>query len=422
MKPKNKFQKRIVEASKKLPKITNAQIKWAYKNCIEHIGHKSKKSIVTCLECGHKWKDKTNKEHCSCPHCNTHLKIEETRKRTFMDYEYMCIVTACEGFQVLRFIYVECNMKVGKEADYYYTEAVQWWIAPNGKTATMARLKQMGFYSFRWNLYSDLEIRPEKPLYNVTPTAVYPRQKLIPEIVRSGYNKEFYKLTPFDLLHFLLSNSRAETLLKARQISLVQYFAYHTSKNIQDYWPSIKICMRNKFCIEDVQMWCDYIDLLRFFEKDLHSTKYVCPIDLHTEHDRYVRKRREYQKRVDEEEARRKALEDEAFFKETKSRFFGVEFSDGLLTIRVLESVQEIMQEGDAMKHCLFTNNYHLKTDSLILSACIDNKRIETIELSISELKILQSQGVSNKITEYHNQILKLVEQNIPLIEKRLAA
>lgn len=70
--------------------------------------------------------------------------------------------------------------------------------------------------------------------------------------------------------------------------------------------------------------------------------------------------------------------------------------------------------------HCV--GSYHSKEDSLILSACIDGKRVETIEVSISQLKVIQSRGVSNKNTKYHNQIINLVESNISQIEGRLVA
>nr|WP_080904111.1 PcfJ domain-containing protein [Parabacteroides sp. Marseille-P3160] len=70
--------------------------------------------------------------------------------------------------------------------------------------------------------------------------------------------------------------------------------------------------------------------------------------------------------------------------------------------------------------HCV--GGYYSKTDSLILSACIDGKKIETIEISLSKLQVIQSRGVCNKNTKYHNQIINLVENNIPLIESRLAA
>ena len=70
--------------------------------------------------------------------------------------------------------------------------------------------------------------------------------------------------------------------------------------------------------------------------------------------------------------------------------------------------------------HCV--GGYYSKVDSLILSACIDGKRIETIEVSISQLKVIQSRGVCNKNTKHHDRIIKLVEQNISLIENRLVA
>lgn len=430
MKPQNKFQKAVVEASKTLSPITKQQIEWGYKNCIEHIGQRTSKGIATCTECGHKWQGDgeliSTLLGCECPNCKTKLTVKTTKKRVFTGCEYLCIVTTCKEYQVLRYVMIKSVAKVGTTVKYTHSEVMQRWIAPNGKYATLAKLRPMGFYSHRWIWWSNLEVRPEKLLYNITPTAIYPRQKLIPEIQRSGYNKQnrkaLEKVTPFDTFRYILAENRAETLLKAGQTSLFEYFAYHSSRNIDDYWASIRICLRNKYSVSDATMWCDYIDLLRFFGKDVHNAGYVCPADVKAEHDRYVGKKRVWQKQQDRIKAREKALKDEAKFKEMKSRFFGIEFSDGFIHVRVLESVEEIVQEADAMRHCLFTNNYHLKSDSLILSAYTVEKKLETIELSLSELKILQSQGLRNQKTEYHNRILELVNKNIFLIQKRLSA
>lgn len=422
MKPRNKFQERVLALSKKLSPITKAQAKWGYQNCIEHIGRRTKKGVISCLECGYSWTDKQIETKCTCPNCSTKLTINDTTKRVFNDYQYLCVVTACEEFQVLRFIYIDYRAKVGEKAQYFHSEVVQRWIAPNGKYASLAKLRPMGYFVNTWSFWSPLEIRPDKSLYNVTPTCIYPRQKLIPEVKRSGYSGDSLNLTPFDLFHYILLENRAETLLKASQIELFRYFAYHTSRNISDYWASIKICIRNGYYIEDVQAWCDYIDLLRFFGKDLHNAKYVCPVNLEAEHDRYVWKKRVHIERERKKEAKKRALEDEVSFQEMKSKFFGISFTDGLIQVHVLESVQEIMLEGDAMHHCVFTNDYHLRADSLILSACIDGKRLETIEVSLSKLKVTQARGVCNKNTEYHDRIVKLVNKNIQLIQKRLAA
>jgi hypothetical protein len=226
-------------------------------------------------------------------------------------------------------------------------------------------------------------------------------------------------VTPFDLFHALLSENRAEMLLKTGQTGLLKYFVNRGFKHIDNYLASIRICIRNSYKVDDASLWCDYVDLLRFFGKDLHNSKYVCPADLNAEHDRYVQKKREWQKQERREQARKKALEDETIFSNMKSRFFGIRFSDGVINVRVLESVEEFVQESDSLHHCLFTNNYHLKPDSLIFSASINGKRIETVELSISKLKVLQSRGLCNQNTEYHDRIINLVRKNISMIRKR---
>ena len=145
----------------------------------------------------------------------------------------------------------------------------------------------------------------------------------------------------------------------------------------------IRIAIRNGYAIGKPTEWCDYIDLLRFFGKDLHNAHFVCPADLPAAHDLYMAKKRRHMQMERRQEERRKALEQEASFVEAKGRFFGVEFSDGEICIKVLDSVEAIRQEGEAMHHCVFTNEYYLKADSLILSATIDGKRIETIEVSL---------------------------------------
>jgi hypothetical protein len=422
MKPRTKFQQQVFAASKNLPAISDAQIKWAYRNCMQHIGRRTKKGVISCLECGDEWTDKTAEKYCICPHCKAKLQIADTKKRIFKEYEYFCLVTTCADSQVLRFFYLQSYAKVGEKAQYFHSEVIQKWIAPNGRHASIARLRPMTCFADTWNFQSKLEIRPERPLYNAVPTCVYPRQRLIPELTRSGYKGEFYKLTPFELFYSLLTDNRAETLLKAGQINLLKFFINDDFRSMDEYWASIRICLRNGYKVNKASIWRDYIDLLRFFGKDLHNAKYVCPADLKAEHDRYVQKKRDWQEKVRKEKARKKALADEVVFKEAKSKFFGIRFTDGLVQVRVLESVEEIMQEGDVMHHCVFTNEYYLKPDSLILSACIAEKHIETIELSLSKLQVLQSRGVCNKNTEYHERIMALVRKNIPLIRKRKVA
>ena len=201
----------------------------------------------------------------------------------------------------------------------------------------------------------------------------------------------------------------------------MKYFA-ETPRILDDYWPSIRIVTRSGYEIADVGMWCDYIDLLRFFNKDLRNAKYVCPVDLKAEHDRYVELKREYYRKQREQERIREAMRHEQEYRKSKRRFFGLDLTDGKIHVRVLESIEQFRQEGEAMHHCVFTNEYYRRDDSLILSATIDGQRLETIEVSLSRLEVAQSRGVCNKDSPYHKQIIKLVQRNMPLIEKRMTA
>ena len=122
-----------------------------------------------------------------------------------------------------------------------------------------------------------------------------------------------------------------------------------------------------------------------------------------------------------EAQRRQQAIENEERFQELKSPFFGITFTDGVIQVKVLESVQEYLEEGKALHHCVFTNEYYLKEQSLILSARMNGKRIETIEVSLETMKVIQCRGLQNKNTEYHDRIIDLVNRNIRQIQSRVA-
>lgn len=355
MKPRNKFQQRIVEASKKLPVLTKEQIEWSKNNVIEHIGRRNDKGKITCTKCTHSWQGigylvDTLADN-DCPNCKAKLVIKTTSKRVFRTNYYMTIITAHNGYQVVRSIMVKCTARVGKLPEYEHSEVMQRWIAPNGKHVTFAKLRQtMGtMYYDAWIHHTSLELRQENDIYNrIFIDVIYPRQKLIPELKRTGVKKNFHKQKPLDLFRTMLTDSRAETLLKAKQTKLFKRIMDSGwVRNIDNYWQSIKICIRNGYKIKDATLWCDYIDLLRFFGKDLHNAKYVCPKDLRAEHDRYVIKKA----KADAQQELEKQLEKEVEYRQAKEKFFGLMFSDGQIQIKVLESVREIILEGKLMHH-----------------------------------------------------------------------
>ena len=164
MKPKTPIQKEIVRLSATLPGLTGAQRTYAFRHCFKHYGRRTAKGVITCTECGHAWKSGHTLADtlcgCTCPNCGTALEVVVTRKRVFVDNEYFSIITTCKGYQVIRFFFVRSRQKVGQKAEYSICEVAQRWIAPDGKSETVARLRGFSFlYYDLWNEDSPMEIR-----------------------------------------------------------------------------------------------------------------------------------------------------------------------------------------------------------------------------------------------------------------------
>ena len=426
MKPRTRIQQEVARLSKRLPRLTEEQRAYAFRHCFKHYAIKRADGTNICTECGHSWKSDHDLADticgCTCPRCGMELETLRTRKSVFSDMEYFSIVTTCKQYQVIRFFSVKSRYKAGQPAEYSIFEVVQRWIAPDGKTTTVARLRGMSlFYYDLWNEYSDMEVRKngEFRAYDINPVCTYPRQRFIPEVKRNGFKGDYHNILPYDLFKAILSDCRAETLLKAGQYPMLRYYIYH-SFNIVEYWASLKICIRNGYTIANGSMWRDTIDLLRHFGKDTNSPKYVCPADLKVEHDKLVAKRNLQRKHERTEQQRRKAIEDEKQYLKAKGIFFGLAFTDSLICVKVIESVEEMAEEGRTMHHCV--GGYHKRKDSLILSATIDGKRIETIEVSLKTFEVVQCRGVCNENSEYHDRIIALVNKNANLIRQRMKA
>ena len=78
------------------------------------------------------------------------------------------------------------------------------------------------------------------------------------------------------------------------------------------------------------------------------------------------------------------------------------------------------MEEGDTLKHCVFTNEYFKKKDSLVFSARIDSKPLETIEVSLSKMEVAQSRGLKNNKSQHHKIIMELMKKNLYQIRLRM--
>ena len=93
MKPRNKFEKAVFAQSKKLPRISKAQMKWAFRECIAHFAHRLPKGRTTCMDCGHSWIMSEQTKQCTCPECGARLEVRLTYARKVQQKQYFTILT-----------------------------------------------------------------------------------------------------------------------------------------------------------------------------------------------------------------------------------------------------------------------------------------------------------------------------------------
>ena len=424
MRPRTLREKHIVELNGRLCPLTTLQMNWALNSTINHYGYRLKNGMCTCMKCGHEWLE-TRNGICLCPECGTRIEIKDTKERVIRDKSYFNVITTIEDYQVVRMFLMIVEMRKGMKAKPAYLEIGSYWIDPKGNATVIGLQRTLGHYIDSFAFGSPLEIRRDNDAFqHIADQWVYPRIKATDTIKRNGFKGSCHHIHPVTMFQELLTNPKAETLMKANEIELLRYLcARPTYKaDIETYWNTIKIANRNGYKVKDSQMWMDYIKMLERCGKDIQSPKYICPANLKEEHDRYMRKVHILEDKKIRAEDIRKAQEREASFKEQKEKFFGIRINDGEIEVKVLESVEEYRQEAESQHICLFSAAYDQREDSLIFSARIDGRIIETIEVDLKTLKVVQSRGVCNKNTAYHDRIINLINANAHLIKERITA
>lgn len=337
---------------------------------------------------------------------------------------YFLVMERCKEFQVIRY--------------YYYTsrslfEFAQIFINKDSK-AVLAKDRWLGVDA--WKRDSEMTIKNWfHKSYDYSYLGGMDRigwsgvivHSIIPELRQRGMRKSTHNVNPYKLVHYLLNNNRIETLFKLKQYHLVRYLLYNEYRFTEQAWQSIRVSLRHGYHwdnVREVSDWFDMLHDLRTLKLDTHNPHYICPPNLEEAHEHYrdmVRamydKQEEENKRKREEKLMKDIMEYEPIFKQNRECFFGMLFTDGEIQITVIPTAEGIRQEGIAMHHCV--GGYYNKDNSLILSAKVDNKRIETIEVNLKSYEVIQSRGVCNSDTEYHERIIKLMKDNMGEIKQR---
>ena len=423
MKPRNKKQERILALSGQLRPLSKAQMQWALNYTINHFAYRLKNGKAVCLKCGHEWN--ASEGVCRCPHCGISLEVKTTKERVRKDKSYFNIITAKGGYQIIRMFLMSVELRKGMVVEPSFQEIGQYWLDENGKATVVGLRRTIGWYVDSFDYCSKLELRRDNDAFQfIADQWVYPRIKVTDTIKRNGFDGHTYDINPLTLFKELLTNPKAETLMKSGDVEMLRYLCHSpfNADEIDFYWKSIKVAKRAGFEFEDAQMWMDYIKMLERMGKDLHSPVLVAPQDLQTAHDLYSAKVERQRIKAQREEDRKKAEADEAKFEELKGRYIGLVMTDGEIVVHTLNSVAEYYDEGSRQHICVASARYYLKENSLVLTATIKGQTIATIEISLSDYSIIQCRAFANKVCKYQDRIAKIIRDNTKIIAERKRA
>jgi len=419
MRAVSKLERRVDRLASSLHGITPAQVRWAVRNVIPHHAiHKGKRDISTCVDCGHTWEGRGSR----CPCCGARLTYhEDSRKRVFTDRAYYGITLRVREFTVVRIFHVKRVSRLGGEKSTEIDEVLQHWIDDSGRDTIMARrIAMFPYYRYcPFSLESELSLKRDhacygyrNAYYHIEPDGHYPRMSCSRTLIRNGFRKDFHGFLPEDTISLLLSDNRFETIWKTGRLGLAGVYIRGDRDRIAKYWrPLIR---SRPMSADETRLFLDHMELLEYFRKD--PLTYNCPESgrLLAEHDRLARRKAAIEEAERLEETRRREAEKIAVL-ESKSRYFGITFGNERMIVVVLKTIEEYMDEGRRQRHCVFSNAYYGKPDSIVLSARMrDNpsKPVETVEVSLRDGGILQCFGKCNRFTEYHDEIMGLVRDN----------
>lgn len=409
--------------SGQLRPLSNAQMQWALNYTINHFAYRLKNGKAVCLKCGHEWN--ANEGVCRCPHCGISLEVKTTKERVRKDKSYFNIITAKGGYQVIRMFLMSVELRKGMVAEPSFQEIGQYWLDENGNATVVGLRRTIGWYVDSFDYCSKLELRRDNDAFQfIADQWVYPRIKVTDTIKRNGFDGHTYDINPLTLFKELLTNPKAETLMKSGDVEMLRYLCHSpfNADEIDFYWKSIKVAKRAGFEFEDAQMWMDYIKMLERMGKDLHSPVLVAPQDLQTVHDLYSAKVERQRIKAQREKDRKKAEADEAKFEELKGRYIGLVMTDGEIVVHTLNSVAEYYDEGSRQHICVGSAGYYLKENSLVFTAKIKGQTIATIEISLSDYSIIQCRAFANKVCKYQDRIAKIIKDNTKMIAERKRA
>ncbi len=418
MKPKTKIEIAVNKLAFYLPELTRSQEEYAKSKFFEKQCFATKNTAF-CLECGNDIDVATiYRKRVVCGCCGEKLEVIETRKRKWSSETYDFAIASLINedqydFQLVRNFEFIKHCRKGQKAKFYISEICQNWYEIKGKRVINAKL----INGYNGAYYGILEIRKEGywKTYDPVPDIYCPTSEFRAKYLKIGVSEKMEGIS-LDWILKKLYNPKIETLMKSGYYNVLGWESYQLDK----YWDSLKICIRNKYKIKDSRSYLDMLKALDYLNKDLRNPVFVCPKNFKKSHNHWIDLK--HQKEVGKEKAKNEleAKRWETKYFEANKQFLDLEFVDNGIRIKPLQSVAEFVEEGATLKHCVFKSGYYKEKDKLVFSAQLKGNRIETIEFDLNDFKVVQCRGFKNGKSEHHSKILQLMNKSIPTIKKVL--
>ena len=432
MKAKTKNQIKVVKLNKRIKPIGVTISNWAKENVLPVFAHRYKSGVINCLKCGNHWKSTSPVAYydkiieTKCLKCNSKLRVVSTNDRVRKDENYFTQVTTIDNYQLIRTFMINANYKCRWHAKYTIQECFRIFINEKGKQEVIGLIKSISYYNSSWQ--GGLELRNPDVIdirYNQE-GLLYHKWKLQDYVVQKGFNayvNDEVLNTAKLIISRLLISSGLETILKKGNINMFSYFLNRIAM-LKNFWPTMKIVLKNDYPVESWGSYFDMIDALIYFDKDILNSKYICPVNFNESHDYWIKKKRKKLDKIRDIEIAKRNYEilqfEKLSFDKYENRmkvFLKLHLLGNQISIKPLLKIEDVKKAGELMHHCIFNSEkYWRESDNLLLGAYFKDKLIETAQYSIKHNQVVDCYGTNNKETKFHSDILDLINKNKKLI------
>lgn len=445
MRPRNKRELYILECSKKLKPINKHQKKKAFNSVYPYSAvlkrkRKTDHKTIKCYHCGsiHEVEIDISKKYV-CPDCKHDSFLMKSYKEKSSGY--FTILDTYDDYQIIRTFYVQAYFSKDEKYSYSVNEVYQKWYKDKHETILAVDNACLHGYYDLWITSSPLSIKKDHIRYS-SYYEIYHIMKLSSHVERAGYrdfitNAHRYQgINELDVIKLIHTENIVETLIKLKRYSLLKYFMSSYSQYKERI---VRLLLRYnyEFPFEYVDTYNDYIIDCYNVYNDIFKKSILCPEDIIIAHNEArIKRQKLYEKRrirllklnEEEEDRKQKQLENDKVdyndtYQSRLKQFIGFNLIDNDIEVSFLDTVEDIYNEGKEMSHCIYANQYYRKNDSILFTSkkISENKKLESIEIKArndGSVYLNQVLGHNNEITEYHNDITKLIENNIDTIKQ----